>query len=512
MNRLLGLQISLVIIIVLTISMNSIGSTYYDIYGVEKLENLEKIKDRILVIYLDDAYDDKYLNEGTAYKTLTSGIERISQLAEEFEKSGERQEVYRSICLLMVFTPEESILPEQITFDKNPGTFLRINRVDKNMWNEICKINQGQLPAAILDMDSRFNIVWKPECTDVEQTFQSLFLPKEGSVMKDKIQSSIKQRISEAINNGDKYIKAGKNEEGRASYTTVMKWLKEAGNPVLSHQDLFAYYSNISTCYMKLAGNGITQTGPQVWELEKADMRRQDLETSAECLDEAIKYNESERELYKLFQKGLVSECQGKLEDARVSYEQALSQKPGWTEADMSLARVKEMLNQVILYINQEVSYYDGIPKNEENFYDRFEQMLIDELASKGYNMWTIAPDQYEKLQKLLKQSGKDSTLITDQKYMTLTGGRILSGKVNFTISKLRPEYLNLIVAEGNIQLSIIQLEGSGIMKISASIILDAQHNGIGKNASLAVEDLFEKNKGLFNRKLNQFLNNLNKP
>ncbi|MBI1929737.1 hypothetical protein HYR99_36495 [Candidatus Poribacteria bacterium] len=471
--KLLVLQIIVVLSFFATIS---VGAPYHDIYG-NKVEKIEKFKDKIILLYFDIADKD----------TETTVSIRLKHLAEAFEQ-------WQAICIIVV-TQETSLLDDLIPHLLAGNQDIYVNKSDE-LWKQY---HPGRIPAAMIDLNPNPS-GYVEHVTDDKDS--ETFL----SNLKEKIQAAIRNRITELIHEGDKWVEKKEYTQARACYAEAAAWVERVSNlHIFTPQELAGYYIQLANGHVNIVGDGITQSNPEIWDAIKASMEKRDLETAAECLKKAISLNPNldESKIYagsvdereqledagnsylNAFYTGLVCESQGKLEDARNSYH-ALSQKSDWAEVKMSLERVKEKMRRIWLCIQQEIVFYDGLPETkEENFPNWFERILIEELINRGYKVWIIYS--------------------INQNNGTLMGGKILYGKAILTIRKFRPESVKQIVAEGSVQIDAVHLDNTGTIETIADLTLDRLERGFGVTDFKAIEDFFNTNGDLFTSKINQF-------
>lgn len=461
--KLLVLQI----IVVLSFATISVGAPYHDIYG-NKVEKIEKFKDKIILLYFDIA------DKGTE----TTVSIRLKHLAEAFER-------WQAICIIVV-TQETSLLDNPIPHLLAGNQDIYVNKSDE-LWK---RYHPGRIPAGMIDLNPNPSgyVEFVPDKKDPDgtETFQHVFLPQ----LKEKIQAAIRQRIDELIREGSKWVEGKEYNKARACYTEATAWLERVSNPIFTPQELAEYYIQIVNGYVRIVGDGITQSNPQVVDFGQVSAEKQDLEMAAKCLEKALSHKNDEAT--KEFHAGLINEIQGKLEEARDSYKNALSKDPDRVEVKMSLARVEEKIRGVLLCIHQEVLFYDGLPETEaDRFPNWFEQILIEELITKGYKVWIPLSTQKKGLYELIKQNH--------------VRGKILYGKATLTIRKFRPESVKQIVAEGSVQIDAVHLDNTGTIETIASLTLDRLERGFGVTDFKAIEDFFNTNGDLFTSKINQF-------
>jgi len=519
-SRLMSLGIVFSLALMMT-SFSFADVLYPDIYGVGGLKKIdEKIRDKILVIYLDEAYaDPNNSNKDFEYKSLLSAKKRIIQLAEEFKS-------YENLCMLMVFTHENSILPKVLPVDKGgsvlKGASLNINKVDSNTWKILRKDNRGAMPVAIIDYEPGYNIEWDPT-----KGFEQQFLPRDGSMMLRNIKSAIGRRVSDAIKEAENAIKEPKEgNDPEVFYREAKSLLKNVSNPhyIFTCHEFHEYCRNLVKSYINIAVKGTLQKNPAEVDLNEIIAENQTMMSAGECLKMSLNYMNRNREpcpdikgVTELFNSGLTSESKGEFEEARSQYQQALILDSGWEEIRISLIRVKEKIQRVLLCIQQEIMFYDELSEKEiSHFPNYYQQILAQDLSDKGYRV--IIPIQkkgiYEQLEML--QPGKHKPQ-DSQDDIEHTSGRVIYGKTILTVRKFDVSPfvdfdLKLIVVEGNIQLSFMKLGGTGTSEIVKSFNLDKLDRGIGKTAFKAAEDFFDQNEAILKTELERFLGEIGKP
>lgn len=484
-------------IVFLSFAGTGLGNTpYHDIYG-KGMEKIGMSTSTITVLYFDVADDDTTLTE------VASARMRLKHLAVGFER-------WKEVCTIIVVTPSTSLLSDRIRHLLATNQDICVNKSDE-LW---AKYHRGPIPAAMVDFDPKWYVPFVSSSDDPEgvRAFQHLFLPKKNSKMTEMLKAAITRRVTEAKFEGDSHFESGKADEARASYSVARSWLDHLSNPVegFDPRELASGYLELGNNYIRIAESGKTQSNPQTVAIDEGYLESQYLEEAARCLERARRYTSDE--VVKMFHAGLTYENQGKLEEARNSYQEALSQKRDWIEVKISLTRVEEKVRQVLLCIEQEVLFYDGLPQREGEFLpNQFEQMLCEELINRKYKVWIISSAQKKEMHELLKKCHEDHPRTATQRNEIPMVGRTIYGKVRITIRRFRPRDFDLLVAEGSFQINAARLGNTGVLETFASAAWEGKDDGNGETDSKAMTDFFEKNKGHFEEEIGCFLGKLGK-
>ena len=201
------------------------------------------------------------------------------------------------------------------------------------------------------------------------------------------------------------------------------------------------------------------------------------------------------------------------LKEAQENYERATLLQPECTVVKISLKRVEEKMQRILLCIDLDVSFYDGLPERDSTLFENgFRPIIMDVLFKKGYRVIVLSQSQKEKLGKMIEEKEKIYASASDRHSTGLISGRAIYGKVNLTLRKFRPESFNLVVAEGNIRLSAANLLRDSMVEISDEFNWNCKAEGNGETEMKAVDDFFAKNRNSIRLQLEHFFGKLGSP
>ncbi|MBM4137818.1 MAG: hypothetical protein FJ241_13475 [Nitrospira sp.] len=378
------------------------------------------------------------------------------------------------------------------------------------------------MPVAIIDYEPEYK--WDPT-----KGFEQQFLPKDDSTMLKNIKSAIGKRVSNAIKAAENAIKNPKEgNDPEAFYREAKSLLKNVSNPhyIFTYHEFHEYCRDLVRSYINIAVKGTLQKNPAEVDINEIIAENRILMSAGGCLKMSLDYMNRHTDteacpdikgVTELFYSGLTAESKVEFEIAKDQYEQAQALDPGWEEIRISLVRVKEKIQRVLLCIHQEIMFYDELSEEISHFPNYYQQILAQDLNDKGYKV--IIPMQkkevYEQLEMLEPGEYKSQDSQNDVEH---TSNRMIFGKAiisvrRFDVNPFENLDLKQIVVEGNVQLCFMKIGGeTRTPEIIKSFYLNKLDRGIGKTAFKAAADFFDQNEDILKTELDRFLGEIGEP